>query len=871
MDLTGAQGPSHGDAFTALPPAGEGLNTDSWTGERGRFVPGTLIAGRFRIVALLGRGGMGEVYRADDLRLDQAVALKFLPSEYSEDPGRLSRLLREVRLAREITHPAVCRVYDFFDTDGHRFVSMEYVDGENLAGLLRRIGRLPQAKALEIAHQILLGLAAAHEKGILHRDLKPENIMIDGRGQAHLMDFGIAALRESRPASSESGFIMGTPAYLAPELLRGKSASEQSDIYALGVLFFELFTGQKPFKPKDIPDCMRMHLEDLPPSPASIVKDLDPAVAEAILRCLEKSPVQRPVSARALASGLPGGDALANAMAAGLTPAPDVVADAEVGDRAPLWVIWGLILATFGFIGIYMLMAPKATVMGYLPSAKSAPVLVDRSTQILRETGWSDARTDARRDTRPDARYYYMINTMQLMRMVKTGGWEGMDAGASPLTFHYFRAHAGWVLRGWPPPEMDKLILDHRGRLRELDIMVPKSLPADERADREPDWTVLFREAELDPAAFDLTSSFLLSNHAGDLRKTWVQRTVEGGAEPLQVMAIATGGRPSYFGVAEPRRVASLEDRRVSRRVMLGRDLMYLIYLGTFVLAGVMAWVHLKAGRGDRQGAWRLAVASALARLIFGLLAEWLRFSLIDLVDSLGRMVGPAIFYGAITWMLYLAAEPFIRRHWPLSMVSWARLLAGRWKDALVGRDILSGLCVGAATATCLVFIRAYPLPRGILPLFPFFPYPETFLSPAAVVAVILRDAVASIGMGLGVVLGTVLVWRVVRYRWLALLLVYMLVLIPYSVLSGSSIPVFLLVHGIIFTLPILLLRYSGLLAFSSFFFALVTLTWGVGTSDWDSWVGHHSLIAVAVLMLMALASFRFALGGRSPLGRLTT
>src|SRR3982750_3437337 len=140
-----------------------------------RFVSGTMLAGRYRIVGLLGRGGMGEVYRADDLRLGQAVALKFLPESLKDDEGRRDRFHNEVRTARQVSHPAVCRVYDVSDAAGQPFLSMEYVDGEDLASLLRRIGRLPSDKAVDIARQLCAGLAAAHDRGVLHRDLKPDN------------------------------------------------------------------------------------------------------------------------------------------------------------------------------------------------------------------------------------------------------------------------------------------------------------------------------------------------------------------------------------------------------------------------------------------------------------------------------------------------------------------------------------------------------------------------------------------------------------------------------------------------------------------------------------------------------------------------
>src|ERR1051325_10922835 len=144
-----------------------------------RFIPGAMLAERYRMVGLLGRGGMGEVYRADDLKLGQAVALKFLPEHLLSDGAALARFHREVRVARQVSHRNVCRVYDIGEIEGQHFLSMEFIKGEELASLLRRIGRLPSDKATEIARQLCAGLAAAHETGVLHRDLKPANVMID--------------------------------------------------------------------------------------------------------------------------------------------------------------------------------------------------------------------------------------------------------------------------------------------------------------------------------------------------------------------------------------------------------------------------------------------------------------------------------------------------------------------------------------------------------------------------------------------------------------------------------------------------------------------------------------------------------------------
>src|SRR4026209_687169 len=169
---------------------------------------------------------MGEVYRADDLRLGQAVALKFLPTELQHDPARLAQFHNEVRIARQVSHPNVCRVYDIGDVSGLLYLSMEYVGGEDLATSLRRIGRFREDKATDIARQLCAGLAAAHQRGVVHRDLKPANVMLDGEGRVRVMDFGLAAIGRIEDVRA------GTPAYMAPEQLHGREVTSKSDIFA---------------------------------------------------------------------------------------------------------------------------------------------------------------------------------------------------------------------------------------------------------------------------------------------------------------------------------------------------------------------------------------------------------------------------------------------------------------------------------------------------------------------------------------------------------------------------------------------------------------------------------------------------------------
>ena len=258
----------------------------------GSIEPGAVLAGRYRIIRQLGRGGMGIVYHADDLRLGHAVALKFLPSALSADEQRLNAFNREVSVARQISHPNVCRVYDIGDADGHLFLSMEYIEGEDLATAIARRGAMPEPEGIELARQICAGLAAVHAQGVLHRDLKPANIMLDPQGHARLTDFGIASLGDH---SVPERAAEGTPAYMAPEQLDERRVSIASDIYSLGLVLHEVFTGRRPFEANTFEELTRQQAA-LMSAPSPDLSPLTPRLRETILSCLARDPVRRPPS-----------------------------------------------------------------------------------------------------------------------------------------------------------------------------------------------------------------------------------------------------------------------------------------------------------------------------------------------------------------------------------------------------------------------------------------------------------------------------------------------------------------------------------------------------------------------------------------------
>ncbi|HEY7637686.1 MAG TPA: protein kinase [Gemmatimonadales bacterium] len=278
------------------------------------LTPGQML-GRYRVVSLLGSGGMGEVYRAEDTRLGRNVALKLLPLELSEDPDRLQRLEREARTASRLAHPNVCVIYEIADTDdGQRFIAMEYVEGESLRATLDRHGhagtRMPAGEAIGLAMQIAAGLGAAHAAGIVHRDIKPENVMRRPDGLVKVLDFGVAKLTAAEPlreqlvAQTEPGTMVGTVSYMSPEQVRGLPVDSRSDGWSLGVLLFELLTGKRPFGGETAADVMVSILDRAPHRLAEFAPELPEALQRVMDRALSKSPEARYATMQELVSDL---------------------------------------------------------------------------------------------------------------------------------------------------------------------------------------------------------------------------------------------------------------------------------------------------------------------------------------------------------------------------------------------------------------------------------------------------------------------------------------------------------------------------------------------------------------------------------------
>lgn len=254
--------------------------------------PGAILGGRYEIIKLLGEGGMGAVYKAMDRELDRLVALKVIRPELARNPTVLRRFKQELILARQVTHTNVIRIFDLGVADGIKFITMEYIEGKDVATLLRERGKFTPSEAVDIMQQICRALVSAHSAGVVHRDLKPQNIMVDTRGKVSVMDFGIARSTEEQ-GMTQTGALMGTPAYMSPEQAKGQKAGPQSDLFTVGIIFYELLTGKIPFESETSMGTLMKRLQEQAVPPIEVDPAVPPALNGIVLKCLATDPNQR--------------------------------------------------------------------------------------------------------------------------------------------------------------------------------------------------------------------------------------------------------------------------------------------------------------------------------------------------------------------------------------------------------------------------------------------------------------------------------------------------------------------------------------------------------------------------------------------------
>jgi eukaryotic-like serine/threonine-protein kinase len=864
------------DSYVTLsgtPPRRASPTPGSGTGSRrdtpdGRFVSGTLFAGRYRIVGPLGRGGMGEVYRADDLRLGQPVALKFLPERLQDDPDRQERLFAEVRLARQVSHPAVCRVYDVGEADGQPFLSMEYVDGEDLASLLRRIGRLPSDKALEIARQLCAGLAAAHDRGVLHRDLKPENVMLDGRGKVRITDFGLAGLAETLRGEDVRS---GTPAYMAPEQLSGREATVRSDVYALGLVLYELFTGRRTFGGKSAVELARQHREEDPARPSTLIDDIDPAVERAILRCLEKDPRLRPASALSVAAALPGGDPLAAALAAGETPSPELVAAAGQAEGLSPRVAWTCLLVTAAGIAVFAMLSRPCSLLRLAPVDRSPAALEDRARDLVRTLGYDAKPADARVGFAIDSDYLQYVAQHDR----SPHRWDVLAAEQPPVLQFWYRqsqrplvsSHVtGRVYPNNPPvveSGMAGARFDMQGRLLGFYAVPPQVETAAETGPAV-DWAPLLSQAGFDPARFRSVVPAWTPPFYCDARAAWEGTYPDRPDVAVRLEAAAYRGRPVFFEIVapwtRPDRMQPFWLTPAMRASAMTGGALVLCLLG---ISGLLARRHLRAGRGDRAGAFRLAgwvTASASV--------GWLLYAshVADFLQEMGltvRGLGIVLVLALATWVLYLAVEPYVRRRWPHTLISWARVLAGNVADPRVGGDVLIGMSAGAVMAVYLALMFRLPGLLGQPALQPEWGGLNSLLGSREVGSALIFGSVDAALLGMGLLL-MLLLLRLAMPEWLAAVVTTALLSIPESLSSDLPVPMALLLNATGLILPAVVLLRFGLLAAITTIYVVNQLARHIPLArDVGGWTSSPAVLLLLVLGVLAAFAFRAATSRR--------
>jgi hypothetical protein len=810
---------------------------------------------------------------------------------------------------------------------------MEYVDGEDLASLLRRIGRFSREKALDIVLQLTIGLAAAHELGVLHRDLKPANIMVDGHGRVRIMDFGVAGFAREMGRVAD---LVGTLSYMAPEQLAGKGATLPSDVYSLGLVFYELLTGRRPYGATDAEGLLKAENQGPPPVPSSLVRDLDPEVERVVMWCLEADPSRRPASAQVVARALPGGDPLALAMAAGETPSPETVAAA--GGRGGMRLATAVLCLAGVLIGMLVVAGlNNRTALFRLARLDKPPVvLADRAREITEglglesvpagrafalELGTAFLRHTERNDSSPD-RWQTLKSTDYTVYSL----WYR----ESPWPLVPYDTRAAEVTRNDPPmetPGMAYVRLDADGRLLDFEA-VPTPVSGWTGNPESVDWSAVFREAgiepsglekmalpslEIEPAGGNWQGPHLSPEVPVDYMAVWTGPSPWGEGDSVEVRAGAYQGKPVFFSTrvryggdpgqqAAPDSAATAAPQSESGfQVGLGSSaesggtthpsaytagvvvgaIVGLLTLGLVlaVLVGgpFMAWRHLRTGKGDRRGALRFGLFAFGLILVSSLLsarhAILIKAGSADIGYEMSVLVGKlgtAVLYGGYVALAYLALEPYVRRHWPDALISWTRLLRGRFGDPLVGRDLLLGSAVGVLVAFVWQLRYMAPAWFGAGPPRPFGGNLAALEGGARAISVFLAPSFLIPSM-LGILALIVLV-IVVRRRWLALALFVGLILAIGALaevgtsggLGSSSRATFICLAAIVLLLMFLFIR-SGLLALTVAFFFFSKIRRFPLTLDSSAWYAGTSTWILLALAAIAVYAFRTAIRGRTP------
>jgi len=676
--------------------------------------------------------------------------------------------------------------------------------------------------------------------------------------------FGLAV--EATPTEAPRDFA-GTLAYMAPERFQGAPATVQSDLYALGLILYETYTGKPAFKAGSLPEWQRAHTDSTPTSPAALVSEIEAPVDRAILRCLEKDPAKRPASATQVAAALPGGDPLAAAIAAGETPSPELVAASGEEGTLPRWQAWLWLAACL----VALVLAPIA----YIPFSLAEHVRVDlspdalqaRARELVRDLGYPDAPNDRAWWIGTNDDYLDRLNRLRPSEALAEIG----TATPGPFVFCYRQSPASLI--PWdansqvsaidPPPESgDTYVeLDLGGRLVALRVVPAASSGA--QPSSAVNWMTLFAAARLGaPEAFAPVTPQWWPDSAPDVREA---REGTYAGQRVRVEAAARAGRPLFFRLVMPWTPGPHQATAASARTLTPpfQAFSMAFWISLIVLAA-LARRNLRLGRSDRAAARTLAVALVITFTAMGALLADSVIASLDIVNGTGLVAEPLLL-GLFAWLGYMGFEPQIRRAWPHLLITSTRLLNGRWRDPLVGRALLAGVLVGLffSLPVSVWIPRWLDLPGGGPTYFK-----QGMLDGA-------RSFIGSQIFWLGVAplwtvlcLSVLLIARLVVRRANVAWAVFALLMVGYGYLMlragrpATISPLLLFaVAGFFWLLLVWLLWKHGALALAVAFFVEFLVEQAPWTLDMSRWYAWRGPFVIAVIAALAFWGFRNALG----------
>ena len=656
---------------------------------------------------------------------------------------------------------------------------------------------------------------------------------------------------------------------MAPEQLEGKGASVASDIHALGSVLYELLTGVAAIpatRLAEIREIYRKGLAIFPPS--HLAPDIEPQAEAMILKCLATESARRPSSAVEVATAFPGGDALGEALAAGETPSPALVAASGGKGTLPAGVAWSLLAGVLILIGGSITAERYSTVLGLAGFPKSPEVLADHARSIIKSAGYGESAVDSAFGIYSNGGYLGF-----LARQGDSRNWRHHLSDSEPGAARFWYRQSSILLepsnRGAgvtqdDPPQQSGMVyvlLDSRGNLRDFRAN-PDFYEKEPAESRTMDWSPLLAAAEILLSDLKSADPHRVPPVAFDLRASWDGKRL---GSPIHVDGAAFHGKPVYFEVtgewSEP--VPATTDWIAT----VGDTGFIMLAISLWVLGALLVRRHLKLGRGDRPGATRVCLYFFVIAVLSGLLPAHLTASVPQIwaVGSAG--VADAMFVTSFLWLFYMSLEPYSRKHFPEMLISWSRMLQGKFRDPLVGRDVLIGALGGCAVGMIVHIAYLLPMFIPIPKITPLMIFPRAISTPLGSVGFLLGLQVNAMLAALGLTLTLVCGWLWFRNRALAIGLAFLV-----SLVLGApgenywvTIPLRIIAQLI---LIFLLLRFGvltlGIASFVSNVLISYPLTWEV-----SRWYAGRSVQAFAVVIALAVYGFYRALGNQPVMARL--